>query len=292
MTSDAVTIPVAAKPSGPVLELFVLNAGYGESIVVHLPNGRWGVVDCYAKSLEDPNSNLALQLLEEHGVTELEFLCLTHPHVDHFYGMTQILRRFSRIRLFWRFPHISADELLVLYLLGNGKEFEDKAATQEAEEFRNILQVVRERRNRRGSDKIRIKHGALGVPIYPPGDLEASNPGISIIGLAPCGDRVESYKEHLTKCFDETGRLRPRPPKLEANELSLGLLIKYGQSRIVLGGDVEESNWKEVLREWPRAGLPDLGAHGVKVSHHGSTNGYCDGLWEALSNGTKPIAAC
>src|SRR5262249_32305429 len=53
------------------------------------------------------------------------------------------------------------------------------------------------------------------------------------------------------------------------------------------GGDVERPGWADVLTEIrPR----DLAANLVKVSHHGSTNGYCEGLWEHFSASGQPDA--
>jgi beta-lactamase superfamily II metal-dependent hydrolase len=64
------------------LSIHVINSGVGESIVVELPNGNWGVIDCYASNLADPSSNHTLNFLRKQEVTSLEFLCLTHPHLD------------------------------------------------------------------------------------------------------------------------------------------------------------------------------------------------------------------
>ena len=78
-----------------------MNAGYGESIIIRLPNGKWGVVDCYASSISDSGKNYTLQFLLERGIKELEFVCLTHPHEDHYRGLSHLLQEFP-VRFFWR----------------------------------------------------------------------------------------------------------------------------------------------------------------------------------------------
>jgi len=83
--------PGTTTNSRPQLEIHVFNAGVGESIVLRMPNGRWGVVDSYAVSIDDPGTNPALSFLRQHGIDSLDFLCLTHAHADHFRGMKQIL---------------------------------------------------------------------------------------------------------------------------------------------------------------------------------------------------------
>ena len=98
------------------LELHVLGAGKGESIILRCPGGGWGVIDCYALSLDDLASNPTLQFLKERGVSVLEFLCLTHPHDDHFRGMSQLLEQLE-VKHFWRFAGLAGRDLQRLALL-------------------------------------------------------------------------------------------------------------------------------------------------------------------------------
>jgi hypothetical protein len=290
MTTDAPTgLPGKAAPPRP-LEIHVLNGGYGESIVVHLPDDTWGVVDVYTADLDDPHNNPTVQFLEAQGVTELEFLCLTHPHADHFRGMSHLLQRFKKIRYFWRFPGLCPDEMLVLYLHGDDEQFLDTWVTKDAAELRDVLRQVRQRRKRRGKNKLKVKHGGLRKELYPEGSVTGqAGPALEIVGLAPCDDCAEAYKEKLASCFDEDGRLMENSDEqLPHNEISLGLLIRYGTTRVILGGDVERQNWQQALLEWPDRA--DLAAHGVKVSHHGSKTGYCKGLWAAFGAETRPVA--
>ena len=61
-------------------------------------------------------------------------------------------------------------------------------------------------------------------------------------------------------------------------------LGQYGAARIVLGGTLKKAGKRCALL--PRGRLLVL----VKASHHGSTNGYCQGLWQHLSPGKTAIA--
>jgi hypothetical protein len=56
------------------LEVHVFGGGEGESIVLGLPNGGWGVIDCFATKLEEPKTNASLQFLLSRGVSSLDFL--------------------------------------------------------------------------------------------------------------------------------------------------------------------------------------------------------------------------
>jgi len=54
-----------------------------------------------------------------------------------------------------------------------------------------------------------------------------------------------------------------------------------------LGGDVEKRGWEDTVKE---LGNTKLASHAVKVSHHGSSTGYIDGLWAAFSRSGRPYA--
>lgn len=268
-----------------LLHVHILGAGVGESIVLRTPYGKWGVVDCYARSLDDPLTNPTLCLLRELGVAELEFLCLTHPHEDHFRGMSQILRAMP-VSYFWRFGAMSPGDLslLVEYLVLQADRSKARAAVGNAREFHAILRLVREgaRKRRRTLHQKRV----VGPqPLYPvPVDRNAE---FQIWSLAPSGDQVDRYELALKNCFTKEGEIREEMPHSRHNLVSVALMVSYGQTHIVLGGDVEEAGWRDVIREF---GSQRLGSQCVKVSHHGSRNGYCENLWSHFARGGKPIA--
>jgi hypothetical protein len=64
---------------------------------------------------------------------------------------------------------------------------------------------------------------------------------------------------------------------------------RTGATGLVLGGDVESAAWAQSIAKCASLNL-DLSAHFVKVSHHGSTNGYCSGLWERFAAADRPTA--
>ncbi len=53
------------------LTIHVFGAGKGESIVLNLPNGKWGVVDCFAGSSANASTSPVLQFLRNQGVEQL-----------------------------------------------------------------------------------------------------------------------------------------------------------------------------------------------------------------------------
>ena len=60
--------------------------------------------------------------------------------------------------------------------------------------------------------------------------------------------------------------------------MSNAFVINYGTAQIILGGDMEEENWCELIKSEK---CPEFRPCVVKVSHHGSTTGRIAGMWGA-----------
>lgn len=264
------------------LKIYIFGSTKGESIVLHLPNGRWGVVDSFASSLNDPRTNPAYRLLKQQNVTEIEFLCLTHPHDDHFRGMSQLLKGFT-VRQFWAFmgPDPQDIALLKTYFLAEATQTDRAILRESAAELISIFELAEQ-------CPIRPQTVISRRSMYPvPRDTRFQ---VEIQGIAPTDDRAKSYKTSLMHSLFRNPAAVQAMPHAKHNMISVGLRITFGQARIILGGDVETEAWDTILQEHPPE---DLVTHFVKISHHGSTTGYCLGLWEALSNNgsSPPVAA-
>lgn len=76
-----------------MLELYFFNVGHGDSIAIKFPNNEWGVIDCtLCDGQREPN---VLRFLQRNNVEHLKFICVTHPHIDHFLGMERIVENYS-----------------------------------------------------------------------------------------------------------------------------------------------------------------------------------------------------
>ena len=267
------------------LSIHVLNSGVGESVVVGLPNGKWGVVDCYASNLEDPSSNHTLNFLRKQGVTDLEFLCLTHPHFDHYRGLSHLFGNF-KIRSFWRFGAFASHDLkriLLKYVKTSATASADPELLEDADELtRSLAESLRKKQAGEISDIFflsDVKH-LYPLPRGSEGDLE-------IKSIAPSSNNIARYQEELHKCFDNQGRLVDELPFQRHNDVSAAISIRYGNARVILCGDVEIKNWNDTQRFLP---ADEFKANGVKVSHHGSTTGYTPDLWARFAAAQKPYA--
>jgi len=111
-------------------------------------------------------------------------------------------------------------------------------------------------------------------------------------------DRYETALNDSLKGFvDDQGNIVRKgwkPGTVNHNLISPVIVIEYGRTRVVLGGDVERESWGDILDDMTNKwhGAPRLSCQFFKVSHHGSTNGYTQDLYERfVCEGRRPIAA-
>src|SRR5262249_29611451 len=106
-------------------------------------------------------------------------------------------------------------------------------------------------------------------------------------GLAPSGRHVDEYRTCLLKSFGKNRTFKSALPPADHNLVSSAFLVVFGETRLILGGDVEKDAWRDVL---DKKSVGKIAAHAVKVPHHGSKDGYCDGLWMNIASEGNPAA--
>ena len=87
----------------------IYTVGYskqGESIIVLIKTDgkvRYsGVIDCYEKSTKKKQNNITKKILDDNKVENLDFICWTHPDLDHSKGLDKIMNEYTdENTLFW-----------------------------------------------------------------------------------------------------------------------------------------------------------------------------------------------
>lgn len=269
-----------------LLRIHVIGSGFGESIVVGLPDGQWGVIDCYSPDLWTPESNPSLQILS--GIDRLLFLCLTHPDDDHIMGVSQIIERFAdKIDNLWQFDAVGMRRL-INYLKVMHSQKHHELLPKEAQRLRNKafeLQKLDKWSEQIGKEPSRLSGEWRSLYSKNLSLPDGSKTLLEIWSIGPSGKNVSMYEREISRLGTFEGaeyRLRVtgnnREPK--GNLLSGVMGIDYGKTRIVFGGDTERGTWKWVSKKQPV--YKPFTANCVKVSHHGSTQGYCDETWPIL----------
>src|SRR5262249_28628637 len=85
---------VGAPPASDVPEISVFGPGYGESVVVHIGDGRWTIVDSCVES--GTGLPVALTYLERLGfdpATAVDLVVASHWHDDHVRGLGEVVKR-------------------------------------------------------------------------------------------------------------------------------------------------------------------------------------------------------
>jgi beta-lactamase superfamily II metal-dependent hydrolase len=259
------------------LEIHVFGADQGESILVKFPNGQWGVVDCYASST-NASTNEALKYLKDLKVSYLAFVCLTHPHHDHYSGLKQVLDEIPT-RQFWYPSVITRDRLSYITQLEKRNQ---KACTNE-DRGEKLIDLWEKVGDLIDNSSLQVRRLSLGLDL----GVESHLGGVQIVALGPSGNAAHSFEQKLERCFQD-GKILSNKKQASINQCSIALSLTYDKHRVVLGGDVETQGWLDLLDQQSKLATS---ACVVKVAHHGSKTGRCDGLWEAHGrNMTNPVA--
>ena len=274
----------ASSDGKKLLKIHVIGAGKGESIILEMPNNNWGVVDCYSPSLSDSEANPTIIFLRRNNVEELEFLCLTHPHDDHYLGMTQLIKEF-RVNRFWRFPPRPLQKV-VKYFKAVDKEkgicYSDSA--EELKEIFRLFDEIRREKDRIAKEFVELTEGfklLLNATI----SIGEEKVPLRIFSLGPSGNLVDTYQEVLEKYFSGKIMYASKIDPIH-NLISSVLLVVYGNTHVILGGDAPKKNWKYILNNFAENLYGDISiaSHLVKISHHGSLTGLVNNLWKTLTN--------
>jgi len=256
-----------------MLKIHFLNVGHGDCIIVEFSdNDRTAIIDInrssnydsetekelveenlnrvfdqafksifYAKSVS--NEDLfkkagyavkiqdPIQYVHDNSIGKLFRFISTHPHMDHLSGLHSLKSDIG----FYNFWVIKNEFTQTISDLSDSQKNDWKLYTS----FRDC--------NEKTYDGIYVVRPEEGDSL----DFWKQD-GISI--LAPNKELLKTSKE-----------------KDNPNIMSYVLLITYGQTKIILGGDAEEDTWSYLVDNYPDL-ISDIQI--LKASHHGRDSGY------------------
>ena len=263
------------------LRLHVFDVGHGDSLLIEFPDATSiAIVDCNRSGDRTPKAlSFILGLQEEltyHGKRPVvEFLCVTHPHLDHYNGFGELINGLVDARIpvrrVWDFGSSQRTAAALLHMARDPEQWE------EYDEFTRMLHAR--------SRLLKRYRYARTILQATPEIAFRSECGVNIEVLAPSEEHTNMYSSYLMlqNQQERAEFLRAKPYAADPNLISSALMIRYGAFRLILGGDLINVGWQHVLRN---AMSVDPWCHAIKVSHHGSRDGAFPSraaLWSSIT---------
>lgn len=176
--------------------------------------------------------------------------------------MADILREVKRmgigIREYWDFG-ASASKAEAMAALARTAE--------EKKRYKEMLMLCREQQELIDEEP-RAQYKILTMPLK----NFWNGHGVRIDVLAPSSAHYQYYINFLSLKDEEDRRVyaKKHPESGDDNIVCSGLLLTFGEFRCILGADLTNKAWLQILR--PQR-LFDLPCHALKISHHGSLEG-------------------
>lgn len=254
-----------------IIEVSILGGSnaYGESIVIHDGQDNWFIVDSFVDGEGNP---APLAYLNSLGVdlNHVKRIIASHWDNDHINGLVPIIKACPQAE-FWCSSAYNNDEFFCL--------LEADKAIQSIARSLNIFDEV-------------INHLASKGEL--PREASANqivwrdSPGSELIALSPSPRTIHDSRAQWIKFLALSSPNR-RIPKLIPNDCSVVLHFgfKVAGVDIILGADLEvtsdhQKGWHAIVN----SSLCPTGVILLKVSHHGSENGFLKEFWDKkLANG-------
>jgi len=265
-----------ARPDNDEIEVSVFGPGYGESILLHLGQNEWIVVDsCLHQHLGIPPTLTYLRSLGIEPSEAVKLVVATHWHDDHVRGLATILRECTSARFVCSAALASDDFLTLVEAFGS----RSMMTSSGVEEFKQIIDILRHRvstgrSESRGPDEWASENKIL----Y---QRPASPTPCRIYSLSPSSASI-------TLAFIEMGSLLPsakdskkRLVAQRPNSIAVVLWIEIADVSILLGSDLEETSnpatgWSMIVNSHNR---PFGRASVFKIPHHGSETADQPAVW-------------
>ena len=260
----------AGTPPGErEFELTLLGPGYGESIVLHVGDGVWILVD---SCLDTDGTPRALRYLDSIGLDPARAVALivaTHWHDDHIRGMARLVEACDRAAFSCAGALCRKEFLAAVHAL------EGRHLSVNGSGVREIYRVVT--RLRKTVSKPTFAHANRRI---------FCRGGCEVWSLSPSDAAFQRFLASIGGLLPHAGRTKNRIPGLSPNEAAVALWVETGDTAVLLGSDLEKRGWIEILESEAR---PDGRASVFKVPHHGSKGAHEPEVWRRMLD-PDPVA--
>lgn len=253
-----------------------MGPGHGESVVIHLGNGQWLVVDSCIDTYDDAHHVAPLHYLRSIGVDvskAVKLVVVSHWDDDHVRGIADVVDACPAARFCCATSLTARDFLRFVAAVSTGAVPTDGGNVSQ---IRRVLRILASR----------------GKPIT------AAAPGRQLLGdpivrcWSPSDHEGTLFLQYVAQSHPQAQQVMRRATPGSPNLTSVVLTIDWAQTSILLGADMEthtdaRRGWRAIANEAATIGFSRGDV--VKVPHHGSHTGHDEIMWSALLN-PNPIS--
>jgi len=272
----------------PLAELTLFYCGHGDTLLIGSA-GHWGLIDCHLTKTSGAYQQVR-QRITDWGIKRLDFVCLTHPDRDHYYGMKELLEE--------RFFDKDSEKPAFVEFWDGGIPYPLLMAIEEKLTQGKCIVTQGLKGLYEGlidplMDNDRIVGRALQGGFTPPIDFG----DFLLTALAPQWNQVQRFSAQSAEKISGALRKECEALRETSNDLSIVLVLRHKHLpvQVILGGDATTRAWPGAIHCWNRI-LETEGKNrdarfaGVKVSHHGAKTSHHGPLYEGYCQGGDTVA--
>lgn len=242
------------------MKILFFDVGLGDSIILE-SKGTICVIDCKKKD----SSNPVLSYIKKNNIHEIKYLILSHPHIDHYSGMAELIQHFidnkKKINYFLHTGDINPSFFQYAEHLVNNKTQLKRLLTT-ADQAKKSQIITKIHTLRAGPGKLKIDEN------------------YTFKCLSPSDEEIREYINRV-KLFSQPGESRKKASGA-ANLLSTFLCIEGEKDRAILTSDCEKSTMTRMAAELELELKSQKAITVCQVPHHGSINNHSSTFWDDL----------
>lgn len=286
----------------------------GEAILIHIPNGRWILIDsCKSYLHQYKNMPLSLYYLKDLRRCEYDdilYVVCTHWHKDHTEGLSDILANSQRAKFV--FNKYEKNFMQALIKIDNKtKKAGNDSLSDEFLKCVNRVTYLTKKEHKDAFAYANIDRELLNIK---------SPVEINVSCLSPVDANSDDFDRALLS-KKVSGRVR------KPNDSSVVISVKTSSGSLLFGGDLERFGWSriknagETFEDKEKSRFSTMGSYCqddcgtskdygwcgikrhsvcysqvtydyVKIPHHGSSTGYCPSLFTHCSHDVIGVTTC
>lgn len=221
---------VSAAPTPKPLQIYFIDVEGGQATLVIAPTGESLLIDTGWPGYEGRDADRIISAARQAGLTQLDYVLITHYHRDHVGGVPQLAESFK-----------------IGTFVDHGPNLEDSDVTR--------ADYAAYEKATGGHPRVTVKPG-WGLPIK----------GIQVKVLSAAGDLIKTPPPGAGEANPYCKGEPAAPDDATENARSTGVLITYGKFRFLDLGDLTKKKELELACPNNLIGTVDL----FLVTHHGA----------------------